>query len=69
MTVRIDRCVGEVTADTRRVTDGVVSVTQSAARYSGAAVRMMWAADDLAGPAGQLKQEVDSFLGTIRAEV
>ncbi|MBC7908380.1 MAG: methyl-accepting chemotaxis protein [Rhodospirillaceae bacterium] len=67
VTAKIGRCVEEVTADTRTVTDGVVAVTQSAARYCGSAVRVMWAADDLAGPASMLTQEVDGFLRTIRA--
>lgn len=67
VTAKIGRCVEEVTADTRTVTDGVVAVTQSAARYCGAAVKVMWAAEDLAGPASTLTQEVDGFLMTIRA--
>lgn len=67
VTARIGRCVDKVTADTRSVTDGVVAVTQSAACYCGSAVRVIWAADDLAVPASSLKQEVDGFLTTIRA--
>lgn len=67
VTGKIGRCVEEVTAGTQEVTGGVVGVTQSAARYCGAAVRVMWAADDLAGPAANLKREVDGFLRTIRA--
>jgi methyl-accepting chemotaxis protein len=67
VTAKIGYCVDQVTADTRTVTDGVVAVTQSAARYCGAAVKVMWAADDLAGPASSLTQEVDGFLRTIRA--
>ncbi|MGE5517987.1 MAG: methyl-accepting chemotaxis protein [Bacteroidota bacterium] len=67
VTAKITRCVDQVDADTRCVTDGVVAVTQSAARYCGAAVRVMWAADDLAGPAASLQDEVDGFLHTIRA--
>ncbi|MEW5727080.1 MAG: methyl-accepting chemotaxis protein [Pseudomonadota bacterium] len=63
---RIGRCVGEVANDTGEVTEGVVAVTQSAARYCGAAVRVVWAADDLAGPASTLQREVDGFLRTIR---
>jgi len=67
VTGKIARCVEQVRVDTACVTEGVVSVTQSAARYCGAAVRVMWAADDLAGPAANLKDEVDGFLHTIRA--
>ncbi|WP_338086810.1 methyl-accepting chemotaxis protein [Magnetospirillum aberrantis] len=67
VTDKISRCVDQVRHDTACVTEGVVSVTQSAARYCGAAVRVMWAADDLAGPAANLKDEVDGFLRTIRA--
>ena len=67
VTAKIGRCVEEVTVGTQDVTGGVVGVTQSAARYCGAAVRVMWAADDLAGPAANLKDEVDGFLRTIRA--
>jgi Methyl-accepting chemotaxis protein len=67
VTAKIGRCVDKVTADTRAVTDGVVAVTQSAARYCGSAVRVIWAADDLAVPASSLKHEVDGFLATIRA--
>jgi methyl-accepting chemotaxis protein len=67
VTAKISRCVEQVRSDTHCVTDGVVAVTQSAARYCGAAVRVMWAADDLAGPAGELQDEVAGFLRTIRA--
>ncbi|MCR6631716.1 MAG: methyl-accepting chemotaxis protein [Magnetospirillum sp.] len=67
VTAKIGRCVDQVSEDTRCVTEGVVSVTQSAARYCGAAVRVIWAADDLAGPASILQHEVDGFLTTIRA--
>nr|CAM74237.1 Methyl-accepting chemotaxis protein [Magnetospirillum gryphiswaldense MSR-1] len=67
VTEKIGRCVDEVTAGSQDVTTGVVGVTQSAVRYCGAAVRVMWAADDLAGPAANLKKEVDGFLRTIRA--
>lgn len=67
VTAKIGRCVEEVTEDTRNVTDGVVAVTQSAAHYCGAAMRVMWAADDLTRPAATLKSEVEGFLATIRA--
>ena len=67
VTAKINRCVEQVGIDSGGVTDGVVAVTQSAARYCGAAVRVMWAADDLAGPTANLKAEVDGFLRTIRA--
>jgi methyl-accepting chemotaxis protein len=67
VTDKIGRCVDEVRRETHLVTDGVVSVTQSAARYCGAAVRVLWAADDLSRPAGTLKAEVDGFLKTVRA--
>ncbi|MCA1907751.1 MAG: methyl-accepting chemotaxis protein [Magnetospirillum sp.] len=67
VTAKIGRCVEEVTAGTQDVTGGVVHVTQSAVRYCGAAVRVKWAADSLAGPAANLKREVDGFLRTIRA--
>lgn len=67
VTAKIGRCVEEVTAGTQDVTGGVVHVTQSAVRYCGSAVRVKWAADSLAGPAANLKREVDGFLRTIRA--
>ncbi len=67
VTGKIGQCVDQVATDSRRVTDGVVDVTQSAARYCGSAVRVIWAAEDLALPAADLKQEVDGFLTTIRA--
>jgi methyl-accepting chemotaxis protein len=64
---RIGHCVDRVSADSRSVTEGVVQVTQTAARYCGAAVQVIWAADDLAVPAARLQHEVDGFLATIRA--
>lgn len=64
---RIGHCVVEVANDTGEVTEGVVAVTQSSARYCGAAVRVVWAAEDLAGPAATLKKEVDGFLRMIRS--
>ncbi|EPY00418.1 methyl-accepting chemotaxis protein, partial [Magnetospirillum fulvum] len=67
-TARIGRCVEEVILDTKVVTEGVVSVTQSAARYCGAAIGVMWAAQDLAAPAERLNGEVGGFLATVRGE-
>ncbi len=67
VTDKIERCVGAVADDTAIVTRGVVTVTQSAARYCGAAVRVIWAADDLASPAASLRRQVDGFLATVRA--
>jgi len=67
-TARIGRCVEEVILDTKVVTEGVVSVTQSAARYCGAAIGVMWAAQDLAAPAERLDGEVGGFLATVRGE-
>jgi methyl-accepting chemotaxis protein len=66
VTRRIAACVDEVIADTQIVSEGVAAVTQSAARYCGSAIAVMWAADDLAGPAATLDREVDSFLSTVR---
>ncbi|CAA7625340.1 Methyl-accepting chemotaxis protein [Candidatus Terasakiella magnetica] len=65
-TRRIEDGVQNVLADTKVVSEGVVRVTQSAARYCGAAIGVMWAADDLAGPCVTLDQEVDGFLVTVR---
>jgi methyl-accepting chemotaxis protein len=64
---RIGRCVDQVSADSHALTEGVVQVSQSAARYCGAAVQVIWAADDLAVPAASLQREVDGFLATVRA--
>ncbi|CAA7624879.1 methyl-accepting chemotaxis protein [Magnetospirillum sp. SS-4] len=66
VTRRISGCVDEVIADTRIVSEGVAAVTQSAARYCGSAIAVMWAAEDLAGPAATLDREVDGFLSTVR---
>ncbi|CCG40836.1 methyl-accepting chemotaxis protein [Magnetospirillum molischianum] len=65
-TSRIGQCVEDVILDTKVVTEGIVSVTQSAARYCGAAIGVMWAAQDLAAPAEQLHDEVGGFLATVR---
>jgi len=65
-TARIGRCVEEVILDTKVVSEGVVSVTQSAARYCGSAIGVMWAAQDLAAPSERLDGEVASFLATVR---
>jgi methyl-accepting chemotaxis protein len=65
-TARIGRCVEEVILDTKVVSEGVVAVTQSAARYCGAAIGVMWAAQDLAAPAERLDSEVGDFLATVR---
>ncbi|MBF0325209.1 MAG: HAMP domain-containing protein [Alphaproteobacteria bacterium] len=67
VTGKIERCVEEVASESRIVSDGVVTVTRSAVRYCGSAVRVIWAADDLARPAAGLRHEVDSFLQTVRA--
>jgi methyl-accepting chemotaxis protein len=66
VTRRIHDCVSDVIAGTQVVSEGVVSVTQSAARYCGAAIGVMWAAEDLAAPATTLNREVVSFLTTVR---
>jgi len=66
-TRRIGACVEEVIADTRVVSDGVVAVTQSAARYCGGAIGVMWAAQDLAAPAERLDAEVGEFLASVRS--
>ncbi|BAE51574.1 methyl-accepting chemotaxis protein [Paramagnetospirillum magneticum] len=66
VTARIQRCVGEMDRDAAVVGDGVASVTQAAVRYCAAAIRVIWAAKDLARPATALNHEVDSFLTTVR---
>ncbi|EME69838.1 methyl-accepting chemotaxis protein [Paramagnetospirillum caucaseum] len=66
LTGRIERCVEEMDGDAAVVGDGVVSVTQAAVRYCGAAVRVIWAAKDLSRPATALNHEVDAFLATVR---
>lgn len=65
-TQRIGQCVAEVIADTRVVSEGVIAVTQSAARYCGGAIGVMWAAQDLAAPAERLDAEVSDFLASVR---
>jgi methyl-accepting chemotaxis protein len=66
-TGRIGQCVDIVSADSRTVAEGVVEVTQSAARYCGSAIRVLWAANDLAEPVHVLRQEVEAFLARVRA--
>ncbi|CUW40639.1 conserved protein of unknown function (containing Methyl-accepting chemotaxis protein (MCP) signalling domain,433-680;containing HAMP linker domain,318-383) [Magnetospirillum sp. XM-1] len=66
ITGRIEQCVEEMDADAAVVGDGVASVTQAAVRYCAAAIRVIWAAKDLARPATALNHEVDSFLSTVR---
>lgn len=65
-TDRIGRCVETVSVDSQTVVDGVVDVTKSAASYCGSAIRVLWAANDLAEPVTQLRREVDSFLSRVR---
>ena len=66
VTGRIEQCVQEMDGDAAMVGEGVVSVTQGAVRYCAAAIRVIWAAKDLARPATALNHEVDSFLSTVR---
>ncbi len=66
VTDRIDACVETVSIDSGIVADGVVGVTQSAASYCGSAIRVLWAANDLARPANSLRKEVDAFLTRVR---
>jgi len=66
VTGRIEHCVGEMDGDAAVVGDGVVSVTQAAVRYCAAAIRVIWAAKNLARPATALNHEVDAFLATVR---
>ncbi len=63
----IERCVEDVTEKTHVLSDGVTAFTHSAAHQCGAAARVLWAAEDLAEPTRTLKDEVDSFLATVRA--
>lgn len=66
-TDRIGHCVDIVSKDSRTVAEGVVEVTQSAANYCGSAIRVLWAANDLAEPVQVLRQEVQAFLARVRA--
>jgi methyl-accepting chemotaxis protein len=66
-TDRIGHCVDIVSKDSRTVAEGVVEVTQSAARYCGSAIQVLWAANDLAEPVHVLRKEVESFLARVRA--
>jgi methyl-accepting chemotaxis protein len=66
-TDRIGHCVDIVSKDSRTVAEGVVEVTQSAARYCGSAIRVLWSANDLAEPVQVLRQEVEAFLARVRA--
>ncbi|KIL98362.1 hypothetical protein CCC_03645 [Paramagnetospirillum magnetotacticum MS-1] len=66
VTRRIELCVEEMDGDAAVVGDGVASVTQAAVRYCAAAIRVIWAAKDLARPATALNDEVESFLSTVR---
>jgi methyl-accepting chemotaxis protein len=66
-TDRIGHCVDIVSRDSQTVAEGVVEVTQSAAIYSGSAIRVLWAANDLSQPAQVLRHGVESFLARVRA--
>ncbi len=66
VTGRIEQCVEEMDGDAAVVGDGVASVTQAAVRYCAAAIRVIWAAKNLARPATALNHEVDTFLSTVR---
>jgi methyl-accepting chemotaxis protein len=67
VTRRIERCVADVTAETRVLSEGVTGFTHSAAQQCGAAAQVLWAAEDLSAPTRALRDEVDSFLSTVRA--
>lgn len=67
VTRRIERCVADVTAETRVLSEGVTGFTHSAAQQCGAAAQVLWAAEDLSAPTRALQNEVDSFLSTVRA--
>jgi methyl-accepting chemotaxis protein len=66
VTRSIERCVADVVAETRVLSDGVAAFTHSAAQQCGAAARVLWAAEDLAEPTRTLKDEVAGFLTTVR---
>ncbi|HSV29072.1 MAG TPA: methyl-accepting chemotaxis protein, partial [Candidatus Omnitrophota bacterium] len=67
VTRHIERCVADVTAETRVLSEGVTGFTHSAAQQCGAAAQVLWAAEDLTAPTRILKDEVDAFLSTVRA--
>jgi methyl-accepting chemotaxis protein len=56
----IERCVADVAAETRVLSDGVAAFTHTAAQ-------VLWAAEDLAEPTRLLQDEVAGFLSTVRA--
>lgn len=66
VTRSIERCVADVAAETRVLSDGVAAFTHSAAQQCGAAARVLWAAEDLAEPTRTLQDEVAGFLSTVR---
>ncbi|HLO75425.1 MAG TPA: methyl-accepting chemotaxis protein [Magnetospirillum sp.] len=63
----IEHCVADVTDKTYILSNGVTAFTHSAAHQCGAAAKVLWAAEDLAEPTRTLKDEVDTFLATVRA--
>jgi len=63
----IERCVADVSDKTHMLSDGVTAFTHSAAHQCGAAAKVLWAAEDLAEPTRTLKDEVNTFLATVRA--
>lgn len=65
-TDRIDTCMRTVSADSQTVAEGVIEVTQAAARSCSSAIRVLWAATELSVPSERLKKEIDVFLGSIR---
>ncbi len=59
--------VESVNADAAVVKTSVIEATQSAASSYSGAIQVLWAANDLANPADRLRDEVETFLRTVRA--
>lgn len=55
-----------ISSDVAQLTDSVGDVTNGAIRSCGAAIEIMWAAEDMNGPARALDQEARSFLDHVR---
>jgi methyl-accepting chemotaxis protein len=66
-TQEIARNVQEASTGTAEVTNNISGVTQASQQTSAGSTQVLSAASELAKNGEKLRQEVDSFLATVRA--
>lgn len=59
--------IQKVADDAGQITDNIAMVTQSSALSLGGAIRVLWAAENLNGPANSLFNQANQFLSRVRS--